>query len=946
MTGNHPRVDLAGITVDLMDQDEAIRTITARAAQPAAADRRAWDTGTEPPLAVVTATLDHVVRFGTRGPWRRTLGESRPPLGRDACDRPVRLDWLTLPAGAPLVTASRHMTGNDWPRLAGGDLIGPLLDAAERDGISVGFLGGSYLVQRLLSRQLVRGRPGLAVAGMWSPDHSELTDEEASLRLAQAIADAGVQLLVVGLGRPLQELWIDRYGPSTGANVLLAFGGAVIDLLAGAARRAPRRVADHGLEWAWRLAAGPTRLARRYLVDDPRGQWPLRRDSRVLEDAPRDRPGREGFADRPAATASDTADRPDATHGSGAFVPLGRTADVAVLAVTRDDQDDIERFVAALRREAHDVRLRLVVADNDSTDHTLELLRAHPDITVVTTGGNLGRAAGINVARRHRGEAEAVLVLHPGLEVRPGAVRHLLSEIRSGRADLVVPRLVDHEGTTQHSLHREPSVARVFGDALPAALRTRLPAVLTGTLTAPEGYQFGHEVEWATGAAVMVRADLDRRLGEWDERFFPSGEDTDYFRRARASGAVVRYAPGAVMARCEAPGPPEPPALAAVNRVRYMRKHHSETVTTVYRVGLALRELLRLHVPERRGVLAAVADEGRWQGLPGPTASRHPATVLSGFPRGAVIIPARNAADVILRTLSALDPVLRTGRVEVIVACNGCTDDTAILAASVPGVQVIDCPVASTAAAMNAGDAVATRWPRVYLAADVEITPTTLRRVLEQLRSPVLAARPAYRYDDVGASWPVRAYYRARCRLPRTERALSGAGVFGLTEAGHARLGTFPEVTALDVFVDRSFAQEEKMTVPAPPVAVRTPHDVRSLLAVLRHDLRATLSLPGAAVRGAGDEASGTCRPDVPASTAGSTFWEFVRAVRGPRSAVDALSSGPLAAAPRLGRRVRLRVGPVVGPGAIAWEWDAPRRRPARRPGDPAVEAPQDRPGP
>jgi exopolysaccharide biosynthesis WecB/TagA/CpsF family protein len=116
---------------------------------------------------------------------------------------------------------------------------------------------------------------------MWSPDRSVLSDDAASLDLAADIAEAAPQILFVGLGKPRQERWIARYGPLTGAAVLLAFG-AVVDFLAGAAQRAPEAVRDHGWEWAWRLAHEPRRLARRYLLDGPPAYDVLARRSFVL----------------------------------------------------------------------------------------------------------------------------------------------------------------------------------------------------------------------------------------------------------------------------------------------------------------------------------------------------------------------------------------------------------------------------------------------------------------------------------------------------------------------------------------------------------------------------------------------------------------------------------------------------------------------------------------
>jgi glycosyltransferase involved in cell wall biosynthesis len=209
------------------------------------------------------------------------------------------------------------------------------------------------------------------------------------------------------------------------------------------------------------------------------------------------------------------------------------------------------------------------------------------------------------------------------------------------------------------------------------------------------------------------------------------------------------------------------------------------------------------------------------------------------FPEGAVIMPAHNEASVIGRTLRRLAPLAAGGRVEVIVACNGCTDNTADLARSFEGVRVLDVPEASKVAALNAADAAASRWPRLYLDADIEIDPQALRAVFDELgRGAVLAARPAFRYDTEGASGLVRSFYRARERIPSTNKALWGAGAFAVSQEGHKRFRAFPSISPRfsgdDIFIDQQFLPTEKKVLDTPPVMVRTPRRTNALLRVLR----------------------------------------------------------------------------------------------------------------
>ena len=202
---------------------------------------------------------------------------------------------------------------------------------------------------------------------------------------------------------------------------------------------------------------------------------------------------------------------------------------------------------------------------------------------------------------------------------------------------------------------------------------------------------------------------------------------------------------------------------------------------------------------------------------------------------GSIIIPAHDEESVILQTLAPLAELAGRDSIDVVVAANGCSDRTASLARTVPGVHVLDLPQASKVAALNAGDAATDRFPRIYLDADVVAPAASVLAVLAVLEGGgALAARPPFVYDTCGASHLVRAYYRARTRLPANNRALWGAGFYALSDRGRARFGRFPDLISDDYFVDTLFEDSEKQVVPATPVVVRSPRTASALHRVLR----------------------------------------------------------------------------------------------------------------
>src|SRR5512142_3102283 len=97
-------------------------------------------------------------------------------------------------------------------------------------------------------------------------------------------------------------------------------------------------------------------------------------------------------------------------------------------------------------------------------------------------------------------------------------------------------------------------------------------------------------------------------------------------------------------------------------------------------------------------------------------------------PTAGVVIPAHNEAAVIGRCLTRLLADAQPGEFEVVVACNGCTDDTASVASdAAPGVRVLRLDKASKSLALQAGDDAASVLPRLYLDADIELDTASAR---------------------------------------------------------------------------------------------------------------------------------------------------------------------------------------------------------------------------
>lgn len=175
---------------------------------------------------------------------------------------------LSLADGKPLVWFSR-LLGTPLPaKVSGSDLVWPLMELAGKRRWRVYLLGGAPGAADSAAARLER-ELGVCIAGVDSPVIQVGGLHGESDAAAERVRAAGPDLVLVGLGSPKQELWIHGALPRIRPALAIAVG-ASLDFVAGHVRRAPPWMSQAGLEWLFRLAQEPRRLAYRYLVKDPR----------------------------------------------------------------------------------------------------------------------------------------------------------------------------------------------------------------------------------------------------------------------------------------------------------------------------------------------------------------------------------------------------------------------------------------------------------------------------------------------------------------------------------------------------------------------------------------------------------------------------------------------------------------------------------------------------
>jgi alpha-1,3-mannosyltransferase len=170
--------------------------------------------------------------------------------------------FLVLNDGLGVDIASRYKFGRPFTaNLNGTDFI-PHFLAHTRHRLRIFLVGTSDAAVTLAAQRLRARYPRHTVVGQRNGFFAGPDDIEETCR---GIRAARTDCVLVGMGNPLQELWIDEYGKKTGAKVLFAVG-ALFDFEAGNVGRAPAWIRRLRCEWVYRLLQEPRRLAHRYMV--------------------------------------------------------------------------------------------------------------------------------------------------------------------------------------------------------------------------------------------------------------------------------------------------------------------------------------------------------------------------------------------------------------------------------------------------------------------------------------------------------------------------------------------------------------------------------------------------------------------------------------------------------------------------------------------------------
>ncbi len=272
--------------------------------------------------------------------------------------------------------------------------------------------------------------------------------------------------------------------------------------------------------------------------------------------------------------------------------------DLSIIVLNWNTADETRACLESIFGQAHEHAIEVIVADNASSDNSREVVTAEfPRATLMAHSTNLGFCAGNNRAIPATA-GRYILFLNSDTVVANGALDRLIDFADANMdAGIIGPKLLNLDGSLQYSCRRFPNLGAGFFRNTPLGRLLPKNRFTSDYLMSDWDHASVRDVDWVSGAALMIRRDALEKLQGFDEEFYMYCEDVDLCYRAHQEGWRVVYFPDAVIyhiiGRASNKVPTRMTYLFHRSMYRFYRKHYAATtplyVKPIIVPGLALR---------------------------------------------------------------------------------------------------------------------------------------------------------------------------------------------------------------------------------------------------------------------------------------------------------------------------------------------------------------------
>lgn len=293
---------------------------------------------------------------------------------------------------------------------------------------------------------------------------------------------------------------------------------------------------------------------------------------------------------------SDLRSIPNSEKGPCRLSSRLRPPKISVCIVSWNVRRDLLACVESLAIAGRGIETEILVVDNASTDDSVAAVRQRfPEVRLICNAKNRGFAAAANQGLA-AATGEYLLLLNPDTLLPPDALAKLLAAAEAHpEAGIIAPKLLNPDGTLQESCRRFPTpTAALFRHTLLGRLfpRNRWAAEY---VMAEWAHDEPREVDWASGACLLIRRSVYETIGPLDEGFFWGSEDVDYCYRAHKAGYRVLYVPQPAIVHKIGASTNQAQLRTIVNfhrsMLRLYRKHMARSRVDV--IAIALGVILR-----------------------------------------------------------------------------------------------------------------------------------------------------------------------------------------------------------------------------------------------------------------------------------------------------------------------------------------------------------------
>ncbi len=218
---------------------------------------------------------------------------------------------------------------------------------------------------------------------------------------------------------------------------------------------------------------------------------------------------------------------------------------IDVIIVNYNSTDHLLGCLKSIFENSHGLAVQVMVHDNASKDNVDRVNRLFPEVRLTKNSRNLGFAPAINNALK-QGSAPYVLILNPDTIVNEGFFAPIIKYMGDhDDVGILGPKVLDSDGAVQGSARLFPNLlTALFGrKSLLTKIFPNNPVTRENILTGRSDGLIPMEVDWVSGACMVVRRKAVQDVGNMDARFFMYWEDADWCRRMRQKGWRVVYFP-------------------------------------------------------------------------------------------------------------------------------------------------------------------------------------------------------------------------------------------------------------------------------------------------------------------------------------------------------------------------------------------------------------------